>query len=659
MAVQCLQIKIVANKPQTTTEKRDIVSSHGPTTLIGPMRTAIMLRNRIGHAWSEYSIPLWRRWAQSSSNWYRTKTAWTPAAANLHRLYTSSVFPRFTTFACGPSFRNLSVDVFKPVHLIATWCNQGVASIRYASSEAKTSPNHAEKLVDLHGKRCPGCGSIFHSRNEDKFGYILQRKLVDVPASQVSSIICQRCFCLNHYNQALNMNAPEDDWRNHIQKIPKDKCIVMLVVDIFDFPGSIFPNLLDIIGYKVPILLIANKMDVLLEDGPGHIERIQTMVWEGCKNAGLTEGNLVDICLVSARKNQGIKEVVDKVLQHRPPHGDIFLLGCTNVGKSSLFKSLLDYLYDGKPKTLMRYPTISVWPGTTIGLLRYPIRKKINNLGRRAPRRIRGLKNQYIYESPYLDDSKHDEESKLSDISTVEGDDIMLASHDGVLTGWNHEGDERGPFFYDTPGAMSQNMYTDLLNTRDLSKVLPLGGITPRTLRLQPSQSIFLAGLGRIDYIEGPSRVYFTFFASRELPLHICQTMKADDIYDKHFGYSLLKIPNNMNKQYQGKSFPRLQGKEFTFKCHNGWKYSSADILLSSAGFAAITAGLGDEIKIKAYTPNGLGLILRRPSVMPYSVNWKGKPHGKKQGYYKGLFSRQKMKEQFPFIQSINPYTDE
>ena len=131
------------------------------------------------------------------------------------------------------------------------------------------------------------------------------------------------------------------------------------------------------------------------------------------------KGNLVDICLVryaiynniistdhvsvlylndtlsiqlcnSARKGHGIKESVEKILEHRPPNGDIFLLGSANVGKSSLFKCFLDFLYNGKPKDLIQYPTTSVWPGTTIGLLRYPLRKKMDINDKKLRKQLKG-----------------------------------------------------------------------------------------------------------------------------------------------------------------------------------------------------------------------------------------------------------------------------
>lgn len=54
--------------------------------------------------------------------------------------------------------------------------------------------------------------------------------------------------------------------------------------------------------------------------------------------------------------------------------GDVFLIGCTNVGKSSLFNDLLQSDYcKVQAVDLVQRATISPWPGTTLNLLKFPI----------------------------------------------------------------------------------------------------------------------------------------------------------------------------------------------------------------------------------------------------------------------------------------------
>lgn len=51
--------------------------------------------------------------------------------------------------------------------------------------------------------------------------------------------------------------------------------------------------------------------------------------------------------------------------------GDVYLVGCTNVGKSTLFNTLLQSDYcKVKAGDLLQRATISPWPGTTLNLLK-------------------------------------------------------------------------------------------------------------------------------------------------------------------------------------------------------------------------------------------------------------------------------------------------
>lgn len=56
---------------------------------------------------------------------------------------------------------------------------------------------------------------------------------------------------------------------------------------------------------------------------------------------------------------------------------------------------------------------------------------------------------------------------------------------------------------YDTPGTIQPDQVLDLLTTEELLSVLPKQIISPRTFILHANQTIFLAGIGRLDYLEG------------------------------------------------------------------------------------------------------------------------------------------------------------
>lgn len=65
-------------------------------------------------------------------------------------------------------------------------------------------------------------------------------------------------------------------------------------------------------------------------------------------------------------------------------------------------------------------------------------------------------------------------------------------------------------YFYDTPEAIYKDQILTLLTTEELLKTIPREIITPRTFSLRPLQSLFLAGLGRIDVVTCQQNVWLT-----------------------------------------------------------------------------------------------------------------------------------------------------
>lgn len=64
---------------------------------------------------------------------------------------------------------------------------------------------------------------------------------------------------------------------------------------------------------------------------------------------------------------------------------------------------------------------------------------------------------------------------------------------------------------YDTPGTIQSDQILDLLTTPELLSVLPTKIISPRTFILKANQTIFLGGIGRLDYLEGDSFIRYSF----------------------------------------------------------------------------------------------------------------------------------------------------
>src|SRR5690606_29912719 len=113
--------------------------------------------------------------------------------------------------------------------------------------------------------------------------------------------------------------------------------LVVHIVDLFDFEGSLITGLHRFVGNN-PVVLVVNKVDLL----PKAINpnRIVNWVRKQAKTYGLKPAEVV---LCSAKKNIGFDRVVETVAELRGKR-DVYVVGATNVGKSTLINRLIrDY----------------------------------------------------------------------------------------------------------------------------------------------------------------------------------------------------------------------------------------------------------------------------------------------------------------------------
>lgn len=113
---------------------------------------------------------------------------------------------------------------------------------------------------------------------------------------------------------------------------------------------------------------------------------------------------------------------------------------------------------------------------------------------------------------------------------------------------------------FDTPGVVQPEQTLNLLTTEELLRVIPKRMITPRTFKLQPGMTLFLAGMGRMDYLRGPGdSIRVTVFASDRLPVVIVRTDSAVHVYDDLLGSDLLAVP--LGDEDRLSKWPALMGK--------------------------------------------------------------------------------------------------
>lgn len=199
--------------------------------------------------------------------------------------------------------------------------------------------------------------------------------------------------------------------------------------------------------------------------------------------------------------------------------------------------------------------------------------------------------------------------------------EIRMAT--GQQFGINEDDDafKFGKWCYDTPGVIHPDQIVHLLTTEELLLTLPRKIISPKSFIFQPGQTLFIGGLGRLDFIEGFEFIRITVFKSESLPVTICSTNDADMIYDKLLKTEAFVVP--VNNPERLKIWPRFESKDFTITGLTKNR-SVSDIILSNAGWISITPDREETITLRAWTPEGRGIYERTPALLPKSITLRG-----------------------------------
>ncbi|XP_078668356.1 nitric oxide-associated protein 1-like [Branchiostoma floridae x Branchiostoma belcheri] len=513
---------------------------------------------------------------------------------------------------------------------------------------------------------CQGCGAHLQCYDGMKPGFLPSAKFKSLSEDELSGVKCQRCVLLTNHKIALDVQVSRDHYVEVLAPLKEKKnALIILMVDLLDFPCSIFTNLLDLVGKDKWLVVVGNKFDLLPPDGSGYTRRTEDELFMACLRAGLHDNkNIKHVCLISAKTGYGVEALITEIQTMWGYRGDVYLLGNTNVGKSTLFNRLLESDFcQQKAEEVFQRATISQWPGTTLNLLRFPminperkarlaVRKKRlwerNKMLRSRPTQQMEQMERKAYVVGHVGRTDSQELLYEEDAEAELSFSTSLRKLSGdPEDGWTMaEGDlshrqelqredrtktpsglaqifEGGKWVCDTPGYINDQQILNLLTSEELSKVIPSRPIIPRTAVLRPGQTLFLAALGRVDYVEGLNSIFLTVFASSDLPLHVCALKRADDLYARHAGkMDLLKVPIGGDERMA--SFPPLQPTEVTVTGVDN-KFSAADLVLSSAGWVAVTPDKWTTAQLRVYTPGGLGFYLRPKSLLPNAVNFKGK----------------------------------
>lgn len=363
---------------------------------------------------------------------------------------------------------------------------------------------------------CIGCGAKLQTTDKTKAGYLPENTLNKYLESKEEELYCQRCFRLRNYNDIMDVQMDDSEFLSILNKISDEDALVVNLIDIFDYNGSVIPGIHRFIGNN-KMILVANKEDLL----PKSVKRDKLKRWfhQQAEKDGL---NPVAEILISAKKNTNVDELLALINQYRG-NKDVYIVGTTNVGKSTLVNSIISM--SSKIKNLV---TTSRFPGTTLDRIEIP-----------------------------LDD---------------------------------------GAMLIDTPGIIHSYQLAHFLNEKELKEVTPNSEIKPKVYQLRGLQTLFIAGLFRIDFVQDV-KTNAIIYADNNLLIHRTKLENADNFYQKHLG-DILTPP------YDKDSLPAMQMFKFTTK-------EKSDIVIAGLGWVTLPA----NVTIKAYAPKGVEVTIRKAIV--------------------------------------------
>eukprot|EP00117_Sycon_ciliatum_P019107 scpid12872/ scgid17438/ Nitric oxide-associated protein 1 len=598
---------------------------------------------------------------------------------------------------------------------------------------------------------CTGCGAPLQSEDFRKMGYMSAirieqcAKFESTPKTPFPPYVCLRCHTLRHSADGVHVEMKEKEYRMVMSKrITEHNCLILWLVDITDFPSSLFKGIADIIGPNNPIILVATKVDLLGDLNKGLVsETVRECMLEGWRESGLADKcQLVALHMISASTGFGVGNLLKDVSSHWKNRGDVFVVGSANAGKSTLFNRIMP-LMCGMSASHRGGATVAKWPGTTLRMIRFPMiafseQMRLKEQARaEVLRRLQQGEEERKQKQPalqvlqnsqplfsdgfsHLDKWKHGlapdvsgvcsytsrdvedifnpqpgmkavyethgELLRVKKINTREREDfdsldedvekkygallndrVVLSGSDPTavenvsvstkfsqlekmsaegeietspvdpdermdLIGIDYEDDASKKYLYDTPGLVHKDQTSNYLDPEEIHRVVSSKPLKPLILFLRPGQTIFIGGLGRLDFLQGDCMAYFTVFASNLMPVNLCEMWEADGTYERMKGSKAMAVPLGGPDRFR--KFPDMQGKEIVVN-GLGMGRASRDVVLSSAGWVSVTVPQPRPVLLRAHTPAGNGISTRSP-LSPYTVQLRGERSTTCQYAFKG-----------------------
>lgn len=199
-------------------------------------------------------------------------------------------------------------------------------------------------------KTCLGCGVVLQDQNVLQEGY----------TTSLENDICQRCFRMKNYGEYQVVTKSNEEYLSILKSVGETKDLVLYVTDLLNLEKNI-EQIRSIIPNKM--ILVLNKKDVL----PKSVKETKLINYLAEKDIHFEE-----VIVISVSKNYNIDYLLKRIKYYQTTK-NVYVVGHTNAGKSSLINKLIENYSDNTQEL-----TMSPLPSTTLSTVSIEINDYLN-----------------------------------------------------------------------------------------------------------------------------------------------------------------------------------------------------------------------------------------------------------------------------------------
>jgi 50S ribosome-binding GTPase len=259
-----------------------------------------------------------------------------------------------------------------------------------AESDEWSPDDEIEWLLQTQGKGDVGRGDDPSDAADIDIDNMAEEMGLDLEKIATKNVICKRCHGLQNFGKVEDSLRPgwteeptlsQEKFRELLRPISEKPAVVIALIDLFDFSGSVLRELDGIAGEN-PVIVAANKADLL----PSQMgkQRVENWVRRELEYMGVRSlANIGGaVRLVSCKTGDGVSDMLRKARElAEVMDGDVYVVGAANAGKSTLINNILGRNKDRQDKPVGKIRagnrnahkgalTTSPLPGTTLKFIK-------------------------------------------------------------------------------------------------------------------------------------------------------------------------------------------------------------------------------------------------------------------------------------------------